>query len=412
MGGHEERPGPPAEVLLEPLERVEVEVVRRLVEEEQVGIGDDEPRQRRPRLLAAGQRGRRLGPLVAREAEPGQRGVDPLVERVAAERRRTGAAGRRSAGSVDVAVALERGQLGRPSSRGARRPVADGRAQVRRGHERRVEVRLLGEQPDRQPALALDACRGRARRGPAASRSSVVLPAPFGPTRPTRSPSAIGALDGVEDDERADLAGDAARAAGSTSAGRGRVGRDAARLRPDGVAAARFVRSVRLARPRAARLVRRSARRCPPRPPARVQRRPRRTVAAGHRRAGSRRRASGRPPGRRWHHEQKWVERAPMTIALDRPAAAPAGLAGPLVDVEALLHRAVAVGRRVVVDGRAAPLDRLGEDRRGWPRRGGARRRAAACRPTAAGGAAPATAPRRRRCCRRRRGTTGRAAAA
>ena len=81
----EQRAGPPPEVLLEPFERVEVEVVRRFVEEQQVRIGDDQPRQRRPGLLAARQRRRRLRPLVPREPEPGQRALDPLVERVAAE---------------------------------------------------------------------------------------------------------------------------------------------------------------------------------------------------------------------------------------------------------------------------------------------------------------------------------------
>jgi hypothetical protein len=44
-------------------------------------------------------------------------------------------------------------------------------------------------------------------------------------------------------------------------------------------------------------------------------------------------------------------------------AAAPiARFAGPLVDLEVLLHRPVSVGRSVVVDGAAAPLDSLGED--------------------------------------------------
>ena len=44
-------------------------------------------------------------------------------------------------------------------------------------------------------------------------------------------------------------------------------------------------------------------------------------------------------------------------------AAAPgACLAGPLVHLQPLLHRAVAVGRGVVVDRAPAPLDGLGED--------------------------------------------------
>ena len=93
--------------VLQPLEGVEVEVVGGLVEQEQVGVGDHQAGQRRPRLLAAGHRGRRLRPLVAREPEPAQRRVDPLVERVAAERPRTGAGGPRRPVLADAAVALE-----------------------------------------------------------------------------------------------------------------------------------------------------------------------------------------------------------------------------------------------------------------------------------------------------------------
>ena len=89
-----------------------------------------------------------------REPEPAQRRVDPLVERVAAEDlelvlelgvARLG----------DPAVALERGQpLGHQVEVGRAGP--DRRAQVGRGHERRVEMRLLGEQPEGQAALAVD----------------------------------------------------------------------------------------------------------------------------------------------------------------------------------------------------------------------------------------------------------------
>ena len=55
--------------------------------------------------------------------------------------------------------------------------------------------------------------------------------------------------------------------------------------------------------------------------------------------------------GTRAHHD-----------AFDRPPASGARLPGPLIDLQVLLHRAVTVGRRVVVDGAAAPLDRLGQD--------------------------------------------------
>ena len=127
---HEERAGPPAEVLLEPFERVEIEVVGRLVEQQQVRIGDDQPGQRRAGLLAAGQRRRRLGPLVAGEPEARQRAVDPLVERVAAEdlvlveELRVGVVG-------DHPVALHgRQPLGHPVEVGGTGP--DRLAQVRR----------------------------------------------------------------------------------------------------------------------------------------------------------------------------------------------------------------------------------------------------------------------------------------
>ena len=81
----QQRAGALAQVVLQPLEGVEVEVVGRLVEQEQVGVRDDQAGQRRAGLLAAGHRGRRLGPLGAVEPEPAQRRIHPLVERVAAQ---------------------------------------------------------------------------------------------------------------------------------------------------------------------------------------------------------------------------------------------------------------------------------------------------------------------------------------
>ena len=55
--------------------------------------------------------------------------------------------------------------------------------------------------------------------------------------------------------------------------------------------------------------------------------------------------------------------RAPLADhdAAQRPSAPRTGCAGALIHVEELLHLAVALGRGVVVDGRAAPLDALGE---------------------------------------------------
>ncbi len=73
----------PPEVVLQPLQGAEVEVVRRLVKQQQLRIGEQQPGQDGSSLFAAGQEGRRSIPLAPLEAEAGQRRLDPLVERVA-----------------------------------------------------------------------------------------------------------------------------------------------------------------------------------------------------------------------------------------------------------------------------------------------------------------------------------------
>ena len=79
------------EEALEPVDRLGVEVVGRLVEEEQVGVLEEQPAERHATLLAAGQ-GRDVG-VVGRAAQgvhrdvdvalevPGVRGVDLVLER-------------------------------------------------------------------------------------------------------------------------------------------------------------------------------------------------------------------------------------------------------------------------------------------------------------------------------------------
>ena len=120
-------------------------MVGRLVEEQQVGIGDHQPGERRPGLLTAGQGTGRLGPLVAGEAQARQRLVDPLVEGVAAE---------------DLEAVLELGveglldpmgmlQLAQPGAQ--LEQIGGGRAdrgpEIGRGHERDVEMGLLRQGP-------------------------------------------------------------------------------------------------------------------------------------------------------------------------------------------------------------------------------------------------------------------------
>ena len=89
------------ERLLEPLERLDVEVVRRLVEQQQVGVAGERARQRRARQLAAGERlelAVEVGLVLEAEAAhhrrravspgPAARVLEPrLGARVAVERR-------------------------------------------------------------------------------------------------------------------------------------------------------------------------------------------------------------------------------------------------------------------------------------------------------------------------------------
>ncbi len=58
VGDHQDRPRIALEIIAEPLERFEVEVVRRLVEHQEVGLGDEEPREVGPHHPAAAHRPR------------------------------------------------------------------------------------------------------------------------------------------------------------------------------------------------------------------------------------------------------------------------------------------------------------------------------------------------------------------
>ena len=136
------------------------------------------------------------------------------------------------------------------------------------------------------------------------------------------------------------------------SAGRGLAGRGAPRGRGPRVRSVRARRSPRPASPAVSptRL----------RPPSSVQRRSAPALAGPR----SRRifAAAGAIGGRQALAPRAEVRGAdPEHDPSDRPPAARAGLAGALVDLQALLHRAVAVGRRVVVDRGAAERDGLRE---------------------------------------------------
>ena len=77
MGDKEQRAPPAGEKLLQPGDRLEVEVVGRLVEQQHVGLGDQGPRQKHPTLAAGGERGKRG---VAVEAHRLDRAVDQRLD--------------------------------------------------------------------------------------------------------------------------------------------------------------------------------------------------------------------------------------------------------------------------------------------------------------------------------------------
>ncbi len=292
--------------------------------------------------------------------------------------------------------------------------MADRRPQVRRGHERLVEVRLLAEQAERESAPPVD-------------RPAVGLVAAGDDPQQRRLARAVGPdeadplaggdrrRDLVEDDEGADLADDAvepdeAHAPDPSSPGP-RPGPGSPVPAP-GQPARRPPPAGRRPPPSCAPSARAPS---PPRPAVRpsapspsrsTQRRPRRPSGRTTRSRRHGRQELRRPgPVRR---REPLAERAEVRgpdadhDPPDRAAAAPARLPRPLVDVEALLHLAVAVGRRVVVDRRCRGARRPRPGSRARCGTARARRAGGGTRRTAAGGASSARAPRRRRCCRRR----------
>ena len=175
------------EVALEPLERLDVEVVGRLVEQQQVGVAGQRAGERGARQLAAAERLEAAVEVLVAEAEAVQRRVDRLAPVVAAgvlePRLRAG-------------VGVERGAVGgarRPSRARARPAAPRGRA----GPWRRRARSRAGCGRGRAAGAGRAARSGRpwrssARRrrpsvSPASIRSSVVLPAPLRPDSVSRS---------------------------------------------------------------------------------------------------------------------------------------------------------------------------------------------------------------------------------
>ena len=151
VADQEHRSGKVRDELLEQLQRLDVEVVGRLVEDQHVGGPREQPREQQPVALAAGQRSHRRLRALARKQEVREvthdvfrlavddDGAVPVVDRV----------GDRAIGIELFTLLIEVGDL-------ETRAVAD-----------RAVIGLSS---------------------PTSSRSSVDLPDPFGPISPTRSP--------------------------------------------------------------------------------------------------------------------------------------------------------------------------------------------------------------------------------
>ena len=157
VGDDEHRAAARGEVAREPVHALDVEVVRGLVEQQQLGVAEQRLGQRDPAPLAAA--------TAARSACPARAGSAPSPRRRAARRARCGSARR-------------------PPTRGPR---------ARRPAPRGWSARESRSSPwpsiasDRPPTRVTAPASGSSM--PAISRSSVDLPSPLRPTMPIRSPA-------------------------------------------------------------------------------------------------------------------------------------------------------------------------------------------------------------------------------
>ena len=181
-------PGRSRHEALEPVEAVEVEVVRRLVEQEDVEAGEQDRGQRAASGLAARQRGG-----LERRAARGRARASRQTASAAAPRGRPPPSPSQRVERPGVRLPGAGLVLGERRRRGLE-PGARGRPHRCGGRETRASV---SPGAGRAPAAGSPRCRrrgapsrGRARSTPARMRSSVDLPAPLGPTTPTTSPGA------------------------------------------------------------------------------------------------------------------------------------------------------------------------------------------------------------------------------
>ena len=157
VGDDEQRAGARGQMPREPVDRLDVEVVGRLVEQQQLGRVEQQPRERDPPALAAGQRrDRRLEACrEARERDAAEQTVEDVAEGTVARPLVLGAAADERRADRLEAVEL----------------VASGRAARTASPRSRVTAPASGSS---QPAI---------------SASRVDLPWPLAPTTPIRSPA-------------------------------------------------------------------------------------------------------------------------------------------------------------------------------------------------------------------------------
>ena len=184
--GHEDhRRVDRSEPLLQPFERRDVQVVGGLVQQQQIGVPGERPRERGTGELAARERAERAVEVALVEPQPAHRGHRPLAPGVAAGVLEPGLGA-----GVAVERAGVRGAPAIPCSRSASsRSSASSRRSLRarsRAGQGALARRALVVQRDAR-ALREDELAEVHRVSPASIRSSVVLPEPLRPDSVRRS---------------------------------------------------------------------------------------------------------------------------------------------------------------------------------------------------------------------------------
>ena len=174
------------QVLLQPLHALRVQVVGRLVEQQQVRLGQQQRAQRDPAPLAAGQHadtsasggGQRSASMACSSwlsRSQASRWSSCSCSLPISVEQLVGVVGRHLLG--DLVVLLQQ----RLGLRDALLDVAEDRLAL-------VQLRLLVEQPDREARASAARRRWTAAPRPAIIRSRVDLPVPLGPTTPIFAP--------------------------------------------------------------------------------------------------------------------------------------------------------------------------------------------------------------------------------